>query len=210
MSTILMMPAEPPPKPSSRARVREALVDAARDMTVTHGWEHLRMADVAQAAGVSRQTLYNEFDSRAGLAEALAVREIQAFVAGVHDHLSAHGADIRAAAYAAIRFALQEADRNPLVRAILTSARGGADELFPFLTTRADIVLDAAGEVIREWAGLHLPDVAPAALDVAADVVVRLTVSHIVLPRRPAAEAADVLAEVFVRLLAGPHANTLP
>jgi AcrR family transcriptional regulator len=177
-------------------------VDAARELTVTHGWEHVRMADVARTAGVSRQTLYNEFDSRAGLAEALAVREIQAFVTGVRDHLSAHGADIRAAAFAAIRFALDDADRNPLVRAILTSARGGADELLPFLTTRADIVLDAASAVIREWAAEHLSDVAPEVVDVAADVVVRLTVSHIVLPRRPAAEAAGVLAEVFVRLLA--------
>ncbi|MET8154123.1 TetR/AcrR family transcriptional regulator, partial [Actinoplanes sp. NPDC005259] len=115
--------------------------------------------------------------------------------------LNAHGGDARAAARAAIRFALAEADRNPLVRAILTDGRGSADELLPFLTTRVDIVLDTAGDVIRGWAAAHLPGVAPAAVDVAADAIVRLTVSHIVLPRRPAADAADMLAEVFVRLL---------
>ncbi|GIE86059.1 TetR/AcrR family transcriptional regulator [Actinoplanes regularis] len=195
------MSAEPPSKTNSRARVREALVSAARELTVKHGWERVRMADVAQTAGVSRQTLYNEFDSRTGLAEALAVREIQTFVSGVRLHLSAHGTDPRAAAYAAIRFALEDADRNPLVRAILTSGRGGADELLPYLTTRSDIVLDAAGAVIREWAAEHLPQVTAPVVDVAADVVVRLTVSHIVLPRLPAAETADVLADVFVRLL---------
>jgi hypothetical protein len=32
--------------------------------------------------------------------------------------------------------------------------------------------------------------------------VVRLTVSHIVLPKGPPAETAELLAEVFVRLLA--------
>ncbi|GAA0463771.1 putative transcriptional regulator, TetR family protein [Actinoplanes capillaceus] len=177
-------------------------MDAARSLTVAHGWEHLRMADVAKAAGVSRQTLYNEFESRAGLAEALAVREIHTFVTGVQDRLAAHGTDVRAAAGAAIRFALEDADRNPLVRAVLTSARGGADELLPFLTTRADLVLDAASAVIGAWAAEHLPEVAPAVVDVAADVVARLTVSHIVLPRQPAAEVAKVLADVFARLLA--------
>ncbi|MEU7901521.1 LLM class flavin-dependent oxidoreductase [Actinoplanes sp. NPDC049118] len=194
-------PAEPPSMTDSRARIREALVDAARELTVMRGWEDVRMADVAKAAGVSRQTLYNEFDGRAGLAEALAVREIRVFVSGVHRHLAAHGAEARAAAHAAILFALEEADRNPLVRAILTSGRGGADELLPYLTTRADIVFDAAGDVIREWAAEHLPGVAPGTVDVAADVVVRLTVSHIVLPTGPRADAADVLAGVFVRLL---------
>lgn len=195
------MIAEPPSMMNSRARVREALVDAARELTVAGGWEHVRMADVARAAGVSRQTLYNEFDGRAGLAEALAVREIRMFVSGVSGHLSAHGGDVRAAARAAVGFALEEADRNPLVSAILAGGRGGADELLPYLTTRADLVLDAAGAVILQWAAEHLPEVSPAAVDIAADVVARLTVSHIVLPKRPPAEAADVLAEVFVRLL---------
>jgi AcrR family transcriptional regulator len=195
------MTTEPPSTVNGRARVREALVDAARDLTVTRGWEHVRMADVARAAGVSRQTLYNEFEGRAGLVEALAVGEIQMFVSGVRRQLSAHGGDARAAARAAIRFALEEADRNPLVGAILAGGRGGADELLPFLSTRADVVLDAAGAVIGQWAVEHLADVSPAAVDLAADVVVRLTVSHIVLPRRPAGEAADVLADVFVRLL---------
>nr|BFE73978.1 TetR family transcriptional regulator [Actinoplanes digitatis] len=191
------MSAESPSRMNSRARIREALVDAARESAVTHGWDRVRMADVARAAGVSRQTLYNEFDGRASLAEALAVREIQTFVTGVDRRLNAHGGDARAAARAAIRFALEEADGNPLVRAILT----GADELLPFLTTRADIVLDAAGDVIRGWAAVHLPGVAPESADIAADAIVRLTVSNIVLPRRPAADAADVLAEVFVHLL---------
>ncbi len=185
----------------NRSRLRDALITAARDLTVARGWENVRMADVAAAAGVSRQTVYNEFEGRPGLAEALARREIEAFTAGIRKHLSAHGADVRAAGYAAVRHALEEAAVNPLVRAILTSARGGADELLPYLTTRADVVLAAAGEVVRDWAAAHLPDVDDARVAVAAESIIRLTVSHIVLPLAPPEQTAAVLADVLVRLL---------
>ncbi|MEU4420266.1 TetR family transcriptional regulator [Actinoplanes sp. NPDC024001] len=186
---------------ASRARLRDTLIGAARQLAVERGWEHVRMADVARAAGVSRQTVYNEFDGRAGLAEALALREIDQFVTEVRSQLFDHGGDIRAAGHAAILHTLQEAARNPLVHAILTSARGGADELLPYLTTRSGAVLAAAGAVIEEWAAVHLPDLDPAAVTLAAESVVRLTVSHIIVPLASPAESADVLAEVFVRLM---------
>src|SRR5689334_7289549 len=112
---------------SNRARLRQALIRAARDLTVEHGWESVRMVDVAKAVGVSRQTVYNEFDGRAGLAEALAVSEVRHFAQRVRAELFRHGADVRAAGYAALLLTLDEAARNPLVAAILTSGRGGAD-----------------------------------------------------------------------------------
>jgi hypothetical protein len=63
------------------------------------------------------------------------------------------------------------------------------------------MVLDVAGEVLAEWAAVHLPDVPAGRLAFAVDAVVRLTISHIVLPRNPPGEAATALAAVFVRLL---------
>ncbi|MEU8238456.1 TetR family transcriptional regulator [Actinoplanes missouriensis] len=186
---------------ASRARLRLTLVSAARDLAIEHGWENVRMAQVARAAGVSRQTVYNEFGDRAGLAQALAVREIEQFVAQVRSQLFAHGSDVRAAGHAAILHTLQEAARNPLVRGILTTARGGPEDLLPYLTTRSDAVLSAAVEVIREWTGTHVPEVEPAAVLLAADATVRLTISHILLPPASPAESAESLAEVFVRLL---------
>jgi AcrR family transcriptional regulator len=186
---------------SNRARLRQALIRAARDLTVEHGWESVRMVDVATAVGVSRQTVYNEFDGRAGLAEALAVSEVRQFAQRIRTELFAHGGDIRTAGYAAIVLTLDEAARNPLVRAVLTSTRGGADELLPYLTTRSEIVLTEAGDVLREWAAAFLPDTHPEVVALAIDAVIRLTVSHIVLPRDTPAATATALAEVFVRLL---------
>ncbi|MEV0902174.1 TetR family transcriptional regulator [Actinoplanes sp. NPDC049802] len=195
------MNSRPSYREASRARLRDILISATRDLAVERGWENVRIADVAHAAGVSRQTVYNEFDGRAGLAQELALREIDHFVTEVRSRLFDHGNDVRAAGHAAILYTLQEAARNPLVHAILTSVRGGADELLPYLTTRSGAVLAAAGAVIEEWAGVHLPDLDPTAVALAAESIVRLTISHIILPLASPAESANVLAEVFVRMM---------
>jgi AcrR family transcriptional regulator len=186
---------------SNHARLREALIGAARDLTVARGWDGVRMVDVASAVGVSRQTVYNEFDGRSGLAEALAVSEVQKFAGRVRAEMFAHGDDVRGAAHAAILLTLDDAARNPLVKAILTSGRGGAEGLLPYLTTRSEIVLAEAGRAINEWVGVHLPKAPAATVELAVDSVVRLTVSHIMLPGGPPPATADKLADVFVHLL---------
>jgi AcrR family transcriptional regulator len=180
-----------------RSSTRDALILAARDLTVERGWDSVRMADVAARAGVSRQTVYNEFRGRAGLAEALAVSEVRHFAQRVRAAMVAHGGDARAGCYAGIRITLEDATRNPLVRGVLTSGHGG---LLPYLTFRSEI-LTVVGAVLTEWAGVHLPEVPPATVALAAESVIRLTVSHIMLPTDTPAATATALAEVFVRLL---------
>jgi AcrR family transcriptional regulator len=159
------------------------------------------MIDVAAAVGVSRQTVYNEFGGRTGLAEELAAAEIQSFTTTVRRELFAHGGNVREAGRAAILRVLDEAAANPLVRGVLASERAGGAELFPYLTTRSDVVLAAAGQVIVEWASAHLRDLDAAVVSACADAMVRLTISHIVSPAESREASADTLAEVFVRLL---------
>ncbi|MGN9808458.1 TetR family transcriptional regulator [Micromonospora sp. BQ11] len=180
--------------------VRDGIVAAARALTVAHGWDGVRMGAVATTAGVSRQTVYNEFGTKAGLAEALARHEVDRFVGDVRAALGAHGTDVRAGAYAAIRHTLTQAADNPLIKAILTSARGGSDELLPYLTTRADLVLTEASRALLEWADGLLPGADPAALAFAADSTVRLVVSHIVLPQAPVDQTAHALADLTLHL----------
>lgn len=187
----------------ARQHLRDVIVDAARELTIAHGWAGVRMGQVAAAAGVSRQTVYNEFASKGGLAEALTQREVDRFVAGVRTRLFAHGSDVRAGAYDAILHVLREAAANPLIKAILTSARGGADELLPFLTTRAELVLVTATAVLEEWAAAHLPDISPADLAFGAESIVRLVVSHIVLPLAPVDLTAQRLADTVARFVGG-------
>jgi AcrR family transcriptional regulator len=181
-------------------QLREAIVDAARESAVSQGWAAVKMADVADAVGVSRQTVYNEFGTKAGLAEALTAREVSRFVDAVRAELLAHGDDIRAAGEAAILRTLTEAAGNPLVKTILTGTDGD-DGLLPYLTTRSEIVLTTASAVVRDWASAHVPEAGEETVAAAAESIVRLVLSHVVLPSAPAQQTAAVLAGTLVRLL---------
>jgi AcrR family transcriptional regulator len=188
----------------NRQRLRESLIIAARDLTVARGWSAVRMAAVAEAVGVSRQTVYNEFDGKADLARALVAAEITSFLDAVREDLSTHGSDVRAAGEAAVLRVLRSAETNPFVKAVLAGGHGGDDELLPFLTTRAEGVLAGAAAVLDEWAREFLPDHDPARVAVATECVVRLTISHVISPSAPAERTAAVLADVLVRLLGDP------
>ncbi|WP_461030223.1 TetR/AcrR family transcriptional regulator, partial [Streptomyces sparsus] len=61
---------------------RESLLSAAQAALDRRPWATVRMVDVAAGAGVSRQTLYNEFSSKEGLGAALVERRTEAFVRG--------------------------------------------------------------------------------------------------------------------------------
>ncbi len=198
------MASSPRYRDTARQHLRDAVIEAGRDLAIDRGWDAVRMADVAARVGVSRQTLYNEFANKAGLGEAIAHREIDRFMDGVRDALAAHGGDVRAAVHAAVTFVLSQAGADPLIKAVLSSVRG-TDTLLPYLTTRADLALAAAVTVLREWAGAHLPWTSPDDVTVAAESIARLVVSHIVLPTAPVDDTADALADVAQRVLGPPR-----
>lgn len=98
---------------------RESLLDAAYTALARRPWSTVRMVDVAAMAGVSRQTLYNEFGNKEGLARALVRREADGYLAGVERALAAHAAP-RERLTAAAEWTASAARGNDLVRAMLT------------------------------------------------------------------------------------------
>lgn len=100
---------------------RESLLDAAYTALARRPWSAVRMVDVAAVAGVSRQTLYNEFGSKEGLARALVRREADAYLAGVDRALAAH-TDARDRLAATAEWTTSTARSNALVRAMLTGS----------------------------------------------------------------------------------------
>lgn len=185
---------------------RDAVLDAAYDAVVAGSWAGTRMADVAAAAGVSRQTIYNTFGSKERLAAALAARHAARFIAEVEQTLAAtHPRGPAAAVARSVEVTLARAAEDPLLKAVLTDDAGG---LLPYLTTRAAPILAAARASIAAYLLRAWPGLPPAEVELAADAVVRLTVSHLVLPgddpdTHPAAVAAR-LAHLVERLL-DPH-----
>ncbi|MFM9366857.1 TetR/AcrR family transcriptional regulator [Streptomyces sp. Da 82-17] len=93
---------------------RESLLDAARASLARRPWPAVRMVDVAALAGVSRQTLYNEFGSKDGLARSLVRRETDAYLAGAERALAAGGLPALA------DWTVTSAQGNALLRAVLT------------------------------------------------------------------------------------------
>lgn len=169
---------------------RELLLDAAADAALTTGWSSARMADVARTAGVSRQTLYAEFGTKDGLAQALALREADRYMRGADDaRAGLEGSPAEAVASAAA-FTLTAAADNPLLKAVLTDDTGG---LLPFLTTRAEAILEAARTRAVDYLCGRWPELDRAHVTRVADAVNRLTISHLVLPGgRPDEVAADI------------------
>ncbi|MEU0068419.1 TetR/AcrR family transcriptional regulator [Streptomyces sp. NPDC006332] len=98
---------------------RETLLDAAHTALTRRPWSAVRMVDVAASAGVSRQTLYNEFGSKEGLARALVRREADGYLTGVERALTGHG-DALARLTATAEWTASTAQENALVRAMLT------------------------------------------------------------------------------------------
>ncbi|POX55633.1 TetR family transcriptional regulator [Streptomyces sp. Ru71] len=138
---------------------RESLLDAAYAAVARRPWSDVRMVDVAAAAGVSRQTLYNEFGSKEGLARALVRREADAYLAGVERALAGHG-DARERLSATAEWTASAARDSALVRALLTgcwSERLPAPTLQAVPSTsavpaqrRADGPLPSPGEFVTQ------------------------------------------------------------
>jgi AcrR family transcriptional regulator len=174
---------------------RDALLDAAYDAAVAGDWAGTRMLDVARTAGVSRQTLYNEFGSKDSLAQALALREVERFIEGTERALDeAHPDDPIQAVAAAALSTLQRAADNSLLKAAMVDDTSG---LLSFLTTRGEPVIAAARASFENYYATHWPDLSRDAIRLAAETITRLTVSYVVLP---AAVPAETIAAQFADL----------
>jgi AcrR family transcriptional regulator len=181
-----------------RRTLRDDLLDAAATLIIERGFRRVRMQDVADAVGVSRQTVYNEFGDKWRLAQALTLRENDRYLDAVDEALTRH-ADLYAAVAAAVAYTLSTAADDPLKKAILTGT--GSEDLLPLMTTRAEPVLFAAKQRIIAHALRQWPHLDPAELTDLADAVVRLTMSHVMLPMDPPETVAARLAKLVARHL---------
>ena len=187
---------------TAKARMRETILDAAYDFVVARGWSAARMADIAAAVGLSRQTLYNEFGSKDRLAEAVALRETERFLTGITSELDRHD-ELRTAVEAAVLFTFLQVSDNPLLKAVLTATDedGLHADLLPLITTRSEPLLLASRTVLAEHLTRHWPDLDAADVTAAAEIAWRLVISHLVVPTDPPEVVAARLGRLVSRFL---------
>lgn len=177
---------------------RQRIVSAAVALTCAEGWGAVTMSRLADDAGVSRQTVYNEVGSKPDLAEAMVLTELERFLALVDTGFDAHPDDLAAALRAAIRGVLREASGNELLREVVSP--GGGD-LLPPLTTDAGALLDSAKAVLHQRISCYEVVVAGRARDAAVDMLVRTVLGHVMQPSGPPDRSADDIAALGARML---------
>ena len=194
------------PQPALAATtMRERVVEAGVALTLEAGWARVTMGTVADRVGVSRQTVYNEVGTKAGLAEAMILHELDRFLGVVTLAFDAHPAGEPEALVEAIRAAaagvLELAQDNPLLHAVVSATHGADTELLPLLTTHAESLLSAAKLVVAERIAPYDVALDGRHLEAAIDVVVRVVLSHVMQPSGSPADTADDIAWIAARVL---------
>ncbi|MFJ1801923.1 TetR/AcrR family transcriptional regulator [Streptomyces sp. NPDC088180] len=182
---------------------RQALLDAASRALGDAPWRTVRMVDVATLAGVSRQTLYNEFGTKGGLAAALLRRAADGYLAGVDRALTAPAPD-RPAAVAL--WTVRAAREDALVRALLTgdwAAGLPRPDHRPGPRGRPGGRPPPTPEELLALVRDRMAAVSPGAAAGSCEIALRLALSCVVVPV-PGDDAADSRALRLVREASRP------
>ncbi|WP_436500216.1 TetR family transcriptional regulator [Actinokineospora sp. HUAS TT18] len=182
---------------------RQRIVAAAAELTVTSGWASVTMSRLADMVGVSRQTVYNEIGSKPQLAEAMVLDELARFLAVVDEAFDNHPGDLLPAITDAVRGALELAQGNTLLHAIVSATHGADTELLPLLTTNAESLLDTAKTVVAERLRPYDLPLDERERGAVIDMVVRLVLSHVMQPSGTPEQTAADIAWIAGRVLAG-------
>ncbi|MFE7134302.1 TetR/AcrR family transcriptional regulator [Streptomyces sp. NPDC057638] len=190
------------------ATARESLLNAALLALDELPWSAVRMVDVAAAAGLSRQTLYNEFGSKDGLARALLWREADRYLHGV-DRLLGERDGVVDPLAAVAEWTVRQARDRPLLRALLTGCWGermprpkpgrrGAAPTLTLAQRRVDAGLPVPGEVValvrdrslavlarQEEGGAEYSGEDAGTLAARCELAVRLALSYVIAPVQP-------------------------
>ncbi|ATD71317.1 MULTISPECIES: TetR family transcriptional regulator [Gordonia] len=180
----------------SKTLLRNSLLDGLHDLLMDRDWSAVRMSDVAAATGVSRQTVYNEFGSRYGLAQGYAVRLASRFAGHVADSLAEHVDDVTGALRTAFTEYFTGVATDPLIASLLSGE--AKPDLMKLITTDAAPIIATAGDrlsqAFRESTWLSMPD---SDIERIARAITRMALSYVAMPPEGDRDVAADLAEII-------------
>jgi AcrR family transcriptional regulator len=166
-----------------------------RELLLARDWSAVTLSDVAGAAGISRQTIYNEFGSRQGLAQGYALRLADRLVDTVHAAVNANVGNVHTAFLEGFRSFLAESAADPLVMSLLTGV--AKPDLLQLITTDSGPLITRASDRLaaaftQTW--MHTGDEDAGVL---ARAIVRLCLSYVSMPPEAAHDVAADLARLI-------------
>ena len=189
---------------ASRVLLRDSILDGMRSELLTRDWSAITLSHVAKAAGISRQTIYNEFGSRQGLAQAYAMRLADRLVDQIDDAIVGNEGDVYAAFLQGFRDFFTESAADPLVISLLTG--DFKPDLLQLITTDSGPIITHCSQrltstFVDSWVKCSDEDAG-----VLARAIVRLAMSYVSMPPEqadlgvPPARGGDV-AHDLARLM---------
>lgn len=195
MSAIVAPVERIPYAEASRVLLRDSVLDAMRDLLLTRDWSAITLSDVAKAAGISRQTIYNEFGSRQGLAQGYALRLADRLVDAIHAALDANVGNFFEAFLAGFRSFFAESASDPLVISLLSGV--AKPDLLQLITTDSAPIITRASARLSSaltstWVATSDEDAG-----VLARAIVRLALSYVSMPPEADHDVARDLARLM-------------
>ncbi|WP_216636060.1 TetR family transcriptional regulator [Mycobacterium sp. IS-1556] len=184
---------------ASRVLLRDSILDGMRELLLTRDWSAITLSHVAKAAGISRQTIYNEFGSRQGLAQAYALRLADRLVDQIDDAIEGNIGDVYAAFSQGFRDFFTESAADPLVISLLTGE--AKPDLLQLITTDSGPIITRCSQRLTStfmdsWVQASEEDAG-----VLARAIVRLAMSYVSMPPEADHLTTDVVARDLARLM---------
>ena len=180
---------------ASRALLRDSILDGMRDLLLSRDWSAITLADVARAAGISRQTIYNEFGSRQGLAQGYAMRLADRLVDEVDHAIRQNEGDMYSAFLQGFRAFFAASASDPLVISLLTGE--AKPDLLQLITIdSAPIITHCSQRLTASFAESWVKHSNEDA-GVLARAIVRLCMSYVSMPPEADHDVADDLARLM-------------
>lgn len=172
----------------SRAELAtERILDAVRTLFLTRGVTTLGMAEVAEAAGCSRATLYRYFDNRQALYVAFAGREARQLVERVWRHREfGAGTDPGERLLDGLAAVLAEVRETPHLAVWFAPENAG---IVARLSNSSDII----GALAANFVAAYRPELSETAAHRLGQWIIRVMVSLLTLPAASAAEERVLL-----------------
>lgn len=188
----------------------DVILDAALAQVAAYGLKRTTMDDVARRAGVGRMTVYRRFATKGELLHRLVAREAQRMVAAIAEAAAAEpDDDLPARVVAAFVTTLRLTREHPLVDRLVRMEPEALLELAQL--EQPDLLALARTFVAAELRrGRRRADQGGQAVDQVAEVVVRLVISFVVLPRSVVDVTDEAAARAFARQVLVPILTGAP